>query len=311
MVKRVGSIVRDRYDGRPMGTEALDSTPPPRVSMVMPVHNGARWLADAIESVLTQEFTDFELILVDDASRDASPAIMADAATRDARVRILRLDTNVGLPAALNHGFAAARGSLHSWTSDDNLLRPQMLARLVATLDAHPHADIVHADFMLIDDAGRELGRSRVGPVERLLYGNNIGACFLYRACVTEALGGYDPALFGVEDYDFWLRAAQRFAFVTLHEDLYVYRKHGGSLTSRRSDQIQALTAEIVERALPGTLPARSRSEILLGLALRSQRRWRFDLVGRALRAHPAPVIARLPALARWSLVVARNRLLG
>ena len=92
-----------------MGTDALDSKPPPRVSMVMPVHNGARWLADAIDSVLAQDFTDFELILVDDASRDASPTIMADAAQRDPRVRSLRLDTNVGLPAALNHGFAAAR----------------------------------------------------------------------------------------------------------------------------------------------------------------------------------------------------------
>jgi len=291
-----------------MGTETLDSTVPPRVSMVMPVHNGARWLAEAIASVLRQDLTDFELILVDDASRDDSPAIMADAAMRDPRVRLLRLDTNIGLPAALNHGFAAARGDLHSWTSDDNLLRPQMLTRLVATLDAHPAADIVHADFTLIDDVGTELGRSRAGPVERLLYGNNVGACFLYRSRVTEALGGYDTSLFGVEDYDFWLRAARRFTFVALHEDLYVYRKHGGSLTSRRAERIQALTAEIVERALPDTLPARSRSEILLGLALRSQRRWRLDLVGRALRAHPVPVAARLPALARWSLVVARNR---
>lgn len=292
-----------------MGTDILDSTAPPRVSMVMPVHNGARWLAEAIDSVLAQDFTDFELILVDDASRDASPAIMSDAADRDPRVRLLRLDTNVGLPAALNHGFAAARGDLHSWTSDDNLLRPEMLGRLVATLDAHGDADIVHADFMLIDEAGTELGRSRVGPIDRLLYGNNVGACFLYRARVTEALGGYDTNLFGVEDYDFWLRAALRFKFVSLHDDLYIYRKHGGSLTSQRAEQIQALTAQVVERALPETLSARDRSEILLGLALRSSRRWRTDLVRRAFRADPAYVAAQLPALARWSLVIARNRL--
>ena len=292
-----------------MGTETLDSTAPPRVSMVMPVHNGARWLAEAIESVLAQDFGDFELILVDDASRDASPAIMADAAARDPRVRLLHLDTNVGLPAALNHGFAAARGELHSWTSDDNLLRPQMLARLVAELDAQPGVDIVHADFMLIDDAGEEIGLSRVGPVERLLFGYYVGACFLDRAQVTETLGGYDAGLFGVEDYDFWLRAARYFTFATLHEDLYLYRKHGGSLTSRRAAHIQALTAEVVERALPDALPVRSRSEILLGLALRSQHRWRFDLVRRAFRADPAHVAAQLPAIARWSLVVARNRI--
>lgn len=292
-----------------MGTDTLDSTAPPRVSMVMPVHNGARWLAAAIDSVLAQNFHDFELILVNDASCDASPAIMAEAARRDSRVRVLRLDTNVGLPAALNRGFAAARGDLHSWTSDDNLLRPEMLSRLVATLDAHTEADVVYADFTLIDEAGGELGRSRVGPIDRLLYGNNVGACFLYRARVTEALGGYDIRLFGVEDYDFWLRAAQRFTFVALHEDLYIYRKHGGSLTSQRAAQIQALTAQIVERALPDVLPQRSRSEILLGLALRSSRRWRLDLVRRAFRADPRYVAAQLPALARWSFVIARNRL--
>ena len=67
-----------------MGTKTLDSTASPRVSMVMPVHNGARWLAEAIESVLAQDFRDFELILVDDASHDASPSIMAEAAAHRA-----------------------------------------------------------------------------------------------------------------------------------------------------------------------------------------------------------------------------------
>lgn len=292
-----------------MGTEAFDSTALPRVSMVMPVHNGARWLAEAIASVLAQDFADFELILVDDASDDRSPEIMAAAAAHDPRVRLLRLGVNAGLPAALNHGFAAARGEFHSWTSDDNLLRPQMLARLVETLDARPDADIVHADYAQINEAGRELGRARVGPADRLLHGNNIGACFLYRARVARALGGYDTDLFGVEDYDFWLRAAPHFAFVVLHEDLYVYRKHSGSLTNRRAERIQALTAEIVERAIPPALPARSRSEILLGLAMGSRRRWRLDLVRRAFHADPRHVAARLPALARWSLAVARNRI--
>src|SRR3546814_13192912 len=108
-------------------------------------------------------------------------------------------------------------------------------------------------------------------PVDRLLHGNNVGACFLYRARVTEALGGYDTGLFGVEDYDFWLRAARRFTFVTLHEDLYLYRKHGGSLTSRRAAHIQALTAENVERAQPAALPLRSRSGTLRGTPMRRQ----------------------------------------
>lgn len=287
------------------------ASPTPRVSMVMPVHNGQRWLEEAIASVLDQSFSDFELILVDDASRDASPAIMDAAAARDPRVRVVRLEQNGGLPAALNHGFAAARGELHSWTSDDNLLRPAMLERLVATLDAHPDAGVAFADFTLIDDDGAVLGHSRVGPIERIIYSNNVGACFLYRRAVTEALGGYDTALFGVEDYDFWLRAAARFRFVELHEDLYLYRKHGGSLTSQRAARIQALTAQIVQRSLPADLPPAERAAILLDLALKSRSEWRVDLVARAFRAHPATVVARGYRILRWSAAVARNRWTG
>jgi len=185
-----------------------------------------------------------------------------------------------------------------------------MLARLVAALDADPAVDVVHADFMQIDEEGRDIGLWRVGPVDRLLHGNNVGACFLYRAHVTEALGGYDVELFGVEDYDFWLRAARRFAFLPLNEDLYRYRKHDGSLTSQRSEQIQALTARIVERSMPDDLPARRRSEILLRLVFNSHMRWRLDLVARAFRADPRHVAAHLPQLARWSLTVARNRII-
>lgn len=283
----------------------------PRVSMVMPVHNGSRWLREAIESVLAQDFADFELIIVDDASYDGSPAIIADYAGRDPRVAVRRMADNVGLPRALNQGFGAARGELHSWTSDDNLLRPAMLSRLVATLDAHPDADIAFADFSLIDDAGTIFGQSQVGPIDRLIHGNNVGACFLYRRAVTEALGGYDNDLFGVEDYDFWLRAAARFRFQVLHEDLYLYRKHDGSLTTRRAASIHALTAQIVERAIPSDMPAAERAEILLSLALRSRWRWRLDLVRKAFRADPWGVAARSSAILRWSAAVARNRLTG
>src|SRR3546814_20625355 len=91
-------------------------------------------------------------------------------------------------------------------------------------------------------------------PVDRLLHGNNVGACFLYRARVTEALGGYDTGLSGAEDYDFWLRAAWRFTFVTLPQQPYLYRKPAGSLTRRRPDKTQALTAETLIRHPPAII---------------------------------------------------------
>ena len=95
-----------------------------KLDIMLPYWGSPDYLFETVESVLHQDFRDFELILVDDASRDESPAIMASFAARDPRVRLISLKENVGLPAALNYGFAAARGALHSWTSDDNLLRP-------------------------------------------------------------------------------------------------------------------------------------------------------------------------------------------
>jgi hypothetical protein len=102
------------------------------------------------------------------------------------------------LPGALNVGFAAARGKLHTWTSDDNIARPHMLDRLVAALDANPAAAIAHADYSVIDAGGRTIGYQKVGPASELLFGNRIGAAFLYRAEVTRALMGYDETLLGV-----------------------------------------------------------------------------------------------------------------
>ncbi len=277
--------------------------------MVLPVHNGARWLAAALDSVLAQSFADFELICVDDASSDGSPAILADYAARDPRISVRRCAANVGLPAALNHGFAAARGALHSWTSDDNLLRPDMLARLVAALDANPDAGVAHSDYQVIDDDGAAQGRVSVGPVDRLLLGNNIGASFLYRAEVTAALGGYGAHLFGAEDYDFWLRAAARFRFVTLAEDLYLYRKHGGSLTNQRAAQIQALVSDVVLAALAERqLGAADQADVLVSLVLRNSIRWRGDLWGRALAVAPARAALATPRVLRhWLWLIGRK----
>jgi glycosyltransferase involved in cell wall biosynthesis len=277
----------------------------------LPVHNGARFLPAAIDSVLAQTLADLELICVDDASHDESPAILARYAAADPRVRVITLAQNKGLPAALNVGFAAARGTYHGWTSDDNVLRPAMLATLAGVLDANADVDIVHSAVTFIDGDDNVTGTDTVGPATRLLHGNNIGASFLYRAAVTEALGGYDEGLFGVEDYDFWLRAARRFTFRAIPDNLYLYRKHGGSLTSQRAAHIHRLAARIVQRELDRAPGHPERADILLALALRSRSTWRIDLVLAALRARPALVLANSWRIARWTASVARHRIFG
>jgi glycosyltransferase involved in cell wall biosynthesis len=271
--------------------------PSPRVSLVLPVHNGAAYLGEALASIAAQRFTDYELICVDDASTDASPAMLMAAAAADPRVHYMRLATNAGLPAALNAGFAVARGDYFSWTSDDNILRPHMLERLVAALDAHPGCDVAHSDYSIIDPDGTLVERANAGPVTDLLLGNNVGASFLYRRSVDFAFGGYDPDLFGAEDYDFWLRVAAHCRFHHVAEDLYLYRKHERSLTNSRAAQIQAMTTTVVLRALPPRMDAAPRAAVLIDQYLRNHFRLRADLMARAMTLAPLTILRRSPAL--------------
>ncbi len=224
------------------------------ISVVLPVYNGAPYIAAAIESVLAQSYLDFELIVVDDGSTDESPAIL-ERYQADPRVRVIR-QTNRKLPAALNTGFADARGEFSTWTSADNLMHPGMLGELAQFLTSNPDAEMVYADYELIDAAGRsardtDFCRDYQTPsgsnVLRLPYdpgelnfvqNNYIGGCFLYRSWAGRAVGEYSTACFGFEDYDFWLRmnALFRVAHLGRREVLYSYRLHDASLTAREKE---------------------------------------------------------------------------
>ncbi len=273
----------------------MDRTP--RVSMVMPVFNGAQYLRAALDSVLAQDFRDFELICLNDGSRDVTPDILAEYAARDARIVYRDNPRNIGLPASLNAGFAMARGEYHSWTSHDNLLRHDMLSMLVALLDADIALGVVYAGYSVIDSDGAILRYQPPRPAEDRWFGNPVGAAFLYRREVTEALGGYDESLFGAEDYDFWLRAARQFKLQPVDRDLYLYRRHDASLTNQKSMQIKDLVAKVILRELQNEADGQLRAAALLNLVLTDNAKFRGGLVGKAFAANPKAALAKLPAL--------------
>src|ERR1051326_243987 len=103
----------------------------PTVSVVMPVYNGENYLRSAIESVLSQTFQDFEIIVIDDGSKDSTPAI---AQSYGDRVRYVRQE-NAGVAAAVNHGIAVARGRYFAWLSHDDFYAPEKLAAQVRALE--------------------------------------------------------------------------------------------------------------------------------------------------------------------------------
>jgi glycosyltransferase involved in cell wall biosynthesis len=223
----------------------------PLVSIVLPTYNGARYITEAIRSCLDQTYSHWELIVVDDASTDETSELVADLTARDSRVQLIRHTENKKLPAALNTGFAQARGQYLTWTSDDNLYRPHALDAMVDYLTRHPEVGIVYTDYSIIDEMGTVLRQVRVTNPNRLTDKACVGVCFMYRRAVYDTIGGYDEALFLVEDYDYWLRASTRFRLQPLHRDLYLYRRHGSSLTDSRTEQVMGLREQILARHLP------------------------------------------------------------
>ncbi len=222
----------------------------PTVSIVLPTYNGSRYLAQAIESCLGQTFQDWELVIVDDASDDDTPEIIARYAGQDARIRSVRHERNRKLPESLNTGFNLARGDLLTWTSDDNCYRPEALTAMVAFLETHPDVDIVYTDSTIIDEEGNPIQYRRVREPDELPYWNCVGECFLFRRLVFETIGGYDTDWFLVEDYDFWLRAAEHFRMEAFHRNLYRYRVRRGSLSDTRKEQVSRATSALLNRHL-------------------------------------------------------------
>lgn len=210
----------------------------PKVSIVLPVHNGERYLRDAIESVLGQSFQDWELLLVNDCSTDTSPQIMQDYAGQDRRIRYIENKINLKLPKTLNIGFGHAKGEYFTWTSDDNCYKKDAIALMVSYLDADSSCGLVYCDMDYIGEQDHNIKRTKLNP-ETLYYDNCVGACFLYPRKVMKCVGEYDPGMMLVEDYDYWLRISKQYPIARIPQVEYTYRIHDGSLTMTQAAKIQ------------------------------------------------------------------------
>src|SRR5687768_645866 len=163
-----------RYSGGGLGRGLMENAP--TISVLMSVYNGERYLAAAMDSILAQSFRDFELIVIDDGSKDSSPAILQDYARRDSRVK-LTIRANNGLTLTLNEAFAQSRGKYLARMDGDDIALPNRFARQVEFLDATPAVACVGGYFHLIDGAGRLLTTLRpptddAGIQQKLLHGH-------------------------------------------------------------------------------------------------------------------------------------------
>ena len=263
------------------------------VSIVLPTHDGSRYIDEATAGWTVQTYQNWELIVVDDGSVDDTRERVAAWCERDGRVRLVSHGSNRGLPAALNTGFARARGDYLTWASDDNRSRPEALSEMAKFLDLHSEVDVVYTDYMLIDERGRALRRIEVAEARELARRNCIGPSFLYRRRVRDVVGGYAEDLALAEDYDFWLRASVNFTLKPLHLDLCWYRMHDRSLTAQHAARISAVADEVLGRNVQklGWLDGAGKAECLVGLTVRSVQRGKLlaasKFLARALGERP------------------------
>ncbi|MBL7952460.1 MAG: glycosyltransferase family 2 protein [Flavobacteriales bacterium] len=219
----------------------------PRVTVIVPTHNYAAFIGDALRSVLAQTFTDWECIVVDDASTDGTAAIAREFVRADERFNYIRLERNSGVSAARNRAFAEARGEFIQMLDADDVIAPGKLEAQVTWMDGHQDIDVLYGDYFafrgIADFASRgayrpdeQVDGSGDAIVARLLRSNifRLNTVLLRKRSLND-VGGFREGFRYVEDWDFWLRLAAKgasFRFVADRNTISGVRSNPDSLSS-------------------------------------------------------------------------------
>ena len=229
-------------------------SPGVRLSVLLTTHNGAAFLRETLDSVLAQSFADYELVVVDDASTDSTPLLLA--ACTDPRLRVLRSDRQLGVAEARNFGFAACRGTYVAAQDHDDLSCPDRFAVQLAYLDRHP--DIVLAGSeVLISSEGRlrrtdHLPGTTPALLRWMLHVDNplTWSSVMFRADAVRRLGRFmrqefEPA----DDFDLFHRLLSQGGIARLDETLCVYRWHRTNTSHYQTARMFDRAAAVLERA--------------------------------------------------------------
>jgi len=221
----------------------------PRVSVIVPAYNAAVYLPFAIDSVLAQTYSDWEVVIVDDGSTDHTRAVV-DSYRPKLQDRLHYIhQPNRGLPAARNTGIRAAHGEFIALLDADDVWLPHRLERGVAAMDADPSAGLVHARVVRINAQGTVTGELKVEPeymsggIARHVYTRRahiVCPTVLFRRSCLQTAGWFDESMQATEDRDLWFRIALRYKVAYINEVLAYYRLSPSSMTSNLDRMLQA-----------------------------------------------------------------------
>jgi Glycosyl transferase family 2 len=208
----------------------------PTISVVMSVFNGQTFLQEAVDSILSQTFMDFEFVIIDDGSTDKTAEILATYAQQDGRIRIHRQE-NKGRTVSLNAGIGFAKGKYIARMDADDISLPERLQQQVDFMDKNPAVGLLGGGFEQIDASGQVLDTVRF-PLEDSEIKRAMAECnplchpaVFMRKDVMLATGQYRIAFGEAEDYDLWLRMSERTQLANLSQIILRYRIHASQVS--------------------------------------------------------------------------------
>jgi hypothetical protein len=252
----------------------------PRVTVLMPTFNRERFVDEAIQSVMAQDFADFELLIVDDGSTDRTPDLIRAWAQRDARIVVITSPANQGIPSALNTGLRHARAPYVARLDSDDIMMPRRLSAQAAVLDREPEVVLVSCAYETMDSEGNHLGTWHGDePHEVVTYLLNFynivggGGQVMFRRSEVLGEGGYAVEYPSSEDYDLWERLLRRGRILTLPLIGMKQRHHESRSVVQYASVKRANWTAIMSRSLTRYLRRPIRDEEIAALITV----WRHD----------------------------------
>ncbi len=250
-----------------------------KVSVMMPCYNDERYVAQAIESVLRQDYSDFELVIVNDASTDNSAAIIESYEKQDPRIKLLHNKENLGNGLTRQVALDNSRGEYIAFCDSDDLWLENKLSLFITAAQDADQTTIIHSDAIIIDDNGKEsaetfqtlMNKSHSpieGDLKKYIYRTNfinMSSAMIPRKLLVDA-GGFSD-LYNLVDWDMWVRIAESARFVFINKCLTKYRLRRGSISSQQfSDRLcrsrEHIYEYIIINKLDGTIPQKICSQI-------------------------------------------------
>ncbi len=226
----------------------------PKVTVIIPVYNREKYVSEAIDSILTQSFTDFELLLIDDGSTDGSVEVMRSYT--DPRIRLVYNGSNLGIPKTRNKSLQLARGEYIAMLDSDDYAHPDRLKKQVAFLDRHPDYAVVGSWAAEMDENGRLWRRIKIFPVSpgEVQSGLLFRCCFLHPSIMARKavlqVYGYRDQYVVCSDFELLVRIARKYKLGNLPQILVRHRIHAGRITYEKAQWVEAKKREIASAQL-------------------------------------------------------------